>query len=469
MKTIQLALVGRPNVGKSALFNAICKKRIAIVDEAEGITRDRLYAEADFFGQSFEVIDTGGIHSDQRIAFQEEIRRQAEIAIEEADVLIMVVDFTVGVTVLDEYVAKLLLRTKKRVVLAVNKVDDFSKTQAIYEFHSLGIKDIVAVSATQKFQIAELLEVAFLGINFPDQVIKETKGIGTAIIGRPNVGKSTIVNYLLKEARCVVSPIAGTTRDSIDVEIQLENQLFTLIDTAGIRKKKSEKEVVDKFAALRTERAMDRADVCVLVIDAEKGISTQEKRIANEIAALGKGCVLVFNKWDLVKGFRMEHCQKSFAIDVPFLTHCPLLFTSAETGRNIEKIFHTVAKVHEQQLRRVTTGQLNKFIEQVVQKYHPPMIDGKRLRIYYMAQIGVQPPRFVLFVNKPELMLDSYKKYLINQFRLQYGFLGSPIEFILRGRKERKLALSNPQLGKQAIDLEEEELDLEKLDSSYFE
>jgi GTP-binding protein len=207
----------------------------------------------------------------------------------------------------------------------------------------------------------------------------------------------------------VVSPIAGTTRDSIDVEIQLEDQLFTLIDTAGIRKKKSEKEVVDKFAALRTERAMDRADVCVLVIDAEKGISTQEKRIANEIAALGKGCVLVFNKWDLVKGFRMEHCQKSFEIDVPFLTHCPLLFTSAETGRNVEKIFHAVAKVHEQQLRRITTGQLNKFVEQVVQKYHPPMIDGKRLRIYYMAQIVEQPPRFFLYVNKPELMLDTYK------------------------------------------------------------
>lgn len=241
MKTIQLALVGRPNVGKSALFNAICKKRIAIVDEAEGITRDRLYAEADFFGQSFEVIDTGGIHSNQRIVFQEEIRRQAEIAIEEADVLIMVVDFTVGVTLLDEYVAKFLLRTKKKVVLAVNKVDDFSKAQAIYEFHSLGIKDVVAVSAIQKFQIAELLEVAFLGVSFPAQITKEIKGIGTAIIGRPNVGKSTIVNYLLKEARCVVSPIAGTTRDSIDVEIQLEDQLFTLIDTAGIRKKNQRK------------------------------------------------------------------------------------------------------------------------------------------------------------------------------------------------------------------------------------
>lgn len=468
MKTIQLALVGRPNVGKSALFNAICKKRIAIVDEAEGITRDRLYAEADFFGQSFEVIDTGGIHSDQKIVFQEEIRRQAEIAIEEADVLIMVVDFTVGVTLLDEYVAKLLLRTQKKIVLAVNKVDDFANKQAIYAFHSLGIKNIIAVSATQRFQIAELLEAAFQGVSFPDTVAKEVKGIGTAIIGRPNVGKSTIVNYLLKEARCVVSPIAGTTRDSIDVEIQLEHQLFTLIDTAGIRKKKSEREVVDKFAALRTERAMDRADVCVLVIDAEKGITTQEKRIANEIAALGKGCVLVFNKWDLVKGYRMEHCQKSFEIDVPFLTHCPMLFTSAETGRNIEKIFAAVAKVHEQQVRRVTTGQLNKFVEGVIQKYHPPMIDGKRLRIYYMAQIGVQPPRFVLFVNKPELMLESYKKYIINQFRQQYGFQGSPIEFILRGRKEKNLVQSTPQLEKQTMDLEEEELDLSELDPSYF-
>jgi len=433
-KFVKLALVGRPNVGKSALFNRICKKRIAIVDEAEGVTRDRLYADADFFNQPFEAIDTGGINPQSKVPFQEEIRRQAEIAIEEADAIVMVVDATVGITALDEYVARLLLRTGKNVVLAANKIDDLSKMDLIYPFYSLGISNIVAVSATQNFQIAELLEAAFQEVQFREESLEKKGTIRIAVVGRPNVGKSTIVNYLLKEERCVVSPIAGTTRDSIDIEVLHGDNRFILIDTAGIRRKAAEREVVEKFAAVRTQRALERADICVLVVDAVKGMTTHEKHIAFDIEAQGKGCIVLFNKWDLVKGFRMEHCRKSFEIDTPFLTHCPLLFVSGKTGRNLDELFKTCHEVYEQQNRRITTGQLNKFVEKAIQKYHPPMLEGRRLRIYYLAQVDVQPPRFVLFVNHPKLMAETYKKYLIHQFREAYGFLGAPIQFFLKGR-----------------------------------
>ncbi len=480
-RTLKLALVGRPNVGKSALFNRIAKKKIAIVDEAEGVTRDRLYAEADCFGRAFEVIDTGGINPQTEVLFQEEIRRQAEIAIEEADVIVLVVDVTVGVTTLDEFVSRLILRTGKRIVLAVNKVDDFSRLDLLYPFYSLGISSIIGVSATQGFHIAELLEEAFKGMDIPEEAETKKATTHVAIIGRANVGKSTIVNYLLDEDRCVVSPIAGTTRDSIDVEVLCGEDHYTLIDTAGIRRKTAEHEAVDKFAAVRTERAIERADVCVLIVDADRGITTQEKRIARDIEAQGKGCILLFNKWDLVKGFRMEHCRKSFEIDTPFLNHCPILFVSGKTGRNLDQLFPAVKEVHIQQNRRVTTGQLNKFVEKAVQKYHPPMLEGgKRLRIFYLAQVDVQPPRFVIFVNKPSLMAETYKKYLINQFRETYGFLGSPIQFFLKGRntkekEERPLPqakLSEPLAENEQFIFEEEdeltEEEMGSLDPSYF-
>jgi GTP-binding protein len=466
-KKVRVALVGRPNVGKSALFNSICKKRIAIVDEAEGITRDRLYAQAELFGKPFEVIDTGGINPQSEVAFQEEIRRQTEIAIEEADAIIMVVDRTCGVTGLDEYVSRLLLRTGKPVVLAVNKIDDFSQRDDMYPFYALGISNVVPVSAVHHFNVAELLEAALARISWDAAEEEQQHSIRVAIVGRPNVGKSTIVNFLLDEERCVVSPIAGTTRDSIDIAVESEGEQFTLIDTAGIRRKKAEREAVDKFAAVRTERAIDRADVCVLVLDAVQGMSVQEKRIAHEIEEKGKGCVVLFNKWDLVKGFRMEHCKKSFETDIPFLTHCPALFASGKTGRNLDSLFSVIKDVHTQQNRRITTGQLNKFLEKVVQKYHPPMIDGKRLRIYYMAQIDVQPPRFVLFVNKPELMVDSYKKYLLNQFREAYQFTGAPIEFILKPRSRREDGDSSPKRKEAAPECEDLCAE-EELDASYF-
>jgi GTPase len=434
----KLAIVGRPNVGKSALFNRISKKKIAIVDEAEGITRDRLYSSADFFGTPFEVIDTGGMDYQSQAVFNEHILRQAEIAIEEADTIVMVVDAHVGITKLDQEIARILLKTKKPLCLAVNKIDNMDQEVLLHEFHSLGIKKMISVSAAQGWHIAELLETAFEDFNHDKWKVEEDPAINVAIVGRPNVGKSSLINYLLDEERCIVSPIPGTTRDSVDVSVTHENDLYRLIDTAGIRRKHAEHEVVDKFAAIRTERAIERSDICVLMLDAEKGMTSQDKKIANTIEEAGKGCILVFNKWDLVKGFRMEHCLKDINDEVAFLRHCPKLFISALTGRNVEKIFETIKEVREESMKRITTHQLNKFIENSLQKNHPPMIMGKRLRIYYMAQVAVQPPKFVLFVNFPNLMTETYKKYLYNQFRETYGFTGVPLSLYLKGKKKSK-------------------------------
>ncbi len=433
----KLAIVGRPNVGKSALFNRICNKRIAIVDEMEGVTRDRLYAAAELFGFKFELIDTGGINPRSKISFNEEIKQQAEIAIEEADSIVMVVDAQVGITDLDQELANILLRTKKPLCLAVNKIDDLGQKGLIYPFYSLGISKVIGVSAIQGFHIAELLEAAW---EKRPEVKEEDpyKGISIAIVGRPNVGKSSLVNYLLHEERCIVSPVPGTTRDSVDIEFTLGDSHYKLIDTAGIRRKGAEHEVVDKFAALRTERAIERADLCLLMLDAQQGMTTQEKRIARKIEEEGRGCILLFNKWDLVKGFKMEACLRSIEEDVPFLKHCPKVFMSAKTGRNVEKIFPIVNEVYADSKRRITTHQLNKVISAAMQKNHPPMITGKRLRIYYLAQVDIQPPTFVLFVNYPNLMTGEYQKYLYNQLREAYQFTGVPIKLYLRGKIQSK-------------------------------
>ena len=434
----KLAIVGRPNVGKSALFNRICKQRIAIVDEAEGVTRDRLYADADIFGLHFEVIDTGGINARSKDQFNEEIKRQAEIAIEEADTIVMVVDATAGVTQLDKELAEILHRTKKPLCLAVNKVDDSGKENLLHNFYSLGIKKMIPISAAQGLQIAELLETAFEGFKPSEEPVEPEQFIKVAIVGRPNVGKSSLVNYILDEERCIVSPIPGTTRDSIDMRVKHHDVLYTFIDTAGIRRKGGEHEAVDKFAFIRTERAIERADLCVLLLDAQVGLTSQDKKIANMIEEAGKGCILFFNKWDLVKGFRMEHCLKEIEEEVPFLKHCPKIFGSALTGRNVEKVFELIQEVYGNSQKRITTHQLNKFLTSAMQKNHPPMITGKRLRIYYMAQVGIEPPKFILFVNSPHLMAETYKKYLYNQFREAYQFTGVPILMHMKGKEKRE-------------------------------
>lgn len=431
----KIAIVGRPNVGKSALFNRICQKRISIVDEAEGITRDRLYAQADLFGRPFLLIDTGGIDLSGTIPFAEEVQRQAEVAIEEADAILFVVDGQVGPTPIDQELARRLRKCGKPVVLAVNKIDDGSNEAKVAAFCPLGIGQVMGISALHGYQVAEALDAALKPIEEREALPPPSNAIRVAIVGRANVGKSTLLNQLLSEERSISSPIAGTTRDAIDVLFEKDGQNYLLIDTAGIRRKKSEKEVVDKFAAIRTEEALERADVCLLIFDSFEGFTTQEMRIAAEIEQLGKSCILLFNKWDLMDNLKMEHAMRGVREAAPFLAHCPTLFISATKQRNLDKIFPLIQEVYRQRFLRLTTGVLNKFVEGCLQKYHPPMIMGKRLRIYYLTQAESNPPKFVLFVNRPNLMTGAYKKFLINRLREEFPFTGCPLLFELRGKK----------------------------------
>jgi GTPase len=430
----KLALVGRPNVGKSALFNAICKKRIAIVDEAEGTTRDRLYAEVTQGEFAFTLIDTGGINPGARDSFAEGIREQAQSAIQEADSLVLVVDGRLGPQDLDFRLARLLLTTQKPLTLAINKIDEPSQQMNIHNFYGLGVTKMLPVSAAHGFQIAELIEKAWEGFQFKGESGAKEEAIKVAIVGRTNVGKSTLINQLIEENRCLVSPVAGTTRDSIDIPFTFEGHSFVLIDTAGIRRKKSEREVVEKFAALRTARAISRSDVCLLLVDALEGLTAQEKRIAKEIEAAGKGCLVVMNKWDLVSGFRMEHAMRVLKEESPFLAHCPLLLISALTGRNVDKLLTQARLVYESGGARIPTHELNKAIEKAMQLNHPPMLQGKRLRIYYATQVETHPPRILLFVNRANLLPLTYRHYLYNFLRKQFAFPGNPLLLEVRAK-----------------------------------
>ncbi len=436
-KLIRIALVGRPNVGKSALFNAICKKKISIVDEAEGITRDRLYAKTEAFGTAFELIDTGGMGRKDD-PYGDLIYRQAEIAIREADSIIMVVDGKARPLDLDMQVARLLHRSNKPLSLAVNKIDHHSQQSSLYEFSALGIEKMVAVSAIHGYQIAELIEAALKDVPVPAVEDEVPAFPQVAIIGRPNVGKSTLLNALVGDERTIVSPLAGTTRDSIDTEVVFKDKTYVFIDTAGIRKKQKEKEVVEKYAHIRTEGAIERSSVCLLVIDALQGITSEEKKIAKMIEQSKKSCVVLINKWDLAKGFRMEHCLQGIEEEVPFLAHCPKICISAITKRNLDKIFHAVDEVLEAYSTRISTGPLNKCLTQAMQLYHPPVLGGKRLRVYYMTQVAIQPPHFVLFVNQPKLCEPTYQKYLINTLRNTFGFRGVPLVFQLKAKAPQK-------------------------------
>lgn len=426
MTLAKIAIVGRPNVGKSALFNRICKKRISIVDEAEGITRDRIIAKADIFGTPFEIIDTAGIGHEW-----EDVKNQIEIAMNAADRLVMVVDSRVGLTKDDMDVAKIVRRSGKEVFLAVNKVDNRHSDEAMHEFHRLGFNKMYPVSALQGHNVAELFIAALDGLESKSNPFDEK--VRVTFIGRANVGKSTLLNQLAKENRCVVSDVPGTTRDKVDIHIGS----YTFTDTAGIRRKSAEKEVVDKFAIVRTMEALKDSDVAVLLLDAREGMTRQEKRIMEMIEEAGKGLIIFFNKWDLTKNFRMEHCLKQIRNEVPFLNFCPVIFGSAKTGRNVEQLFHHIDLVKEAMGQRISTGALNNAIEKIMQKYHPPMIRGKRLRLYYTTQVKSHPPIFVSFANYPDLMTGSYKRYLINELRKVFPFTGVPLVYQLRQKSRR--------------------------------
>lgn len=429
----KLAIVGRPNVGKSALFNRLCGKRISIVDEAEGITRDRLYGEAELFGRPFQVVDTGGIDPHAKTPFSEQVKEQAIYAIEEADAIILVVDGRAGITELDALIAKRIRQSGKPVCVAVNKMDTEEQEREAYPFQALGIQPLFPISALHGWQIAELLEALLTQCPEKEAEIEEEKNTSVTIVGRPNVGKSSLINALLNDERCIVSPVPGTTRDHIEIP----HLNHTFIDTAGIRRKRAEHEVVDKFAAIRTQEAIARSDLCLFMIDATEGMTTQEKRIASQIEEEGKGCIVLLNKWDLVKGFQMEPLLRALNDACPFLSYCPRLFISAKTGRNLEKILPLIEEVKEERKRRIPTSQLNQLIEKAQQLNHPPRITGKRLRIYYLTQIGVEPPTFTLFVNQPKLMTEPYRRYLIRELRKVYPFTGNPIRFHLRGKVKK--------------------------------
>lgn len=439
----KIAIIGRPNVGKSALFNCIARKQIAIVEAVEGVTRDRICTTLEHNSRPFILIDTGGLDSSSVQQLYSVIEEQTFKAIEEADFFVLVVDGTCGVTEPDLRVANLLLKSKKPLCLAINKIDSYHQENLLHEFYSLGIQDLFLVSATQKRNVGSLTEHLhqFLEKNFEksDMAIDSIKPITFSIIGRANVGKSTLLNTLYGENRCAVSDQAGTTRDSIDIELNRGDKTYKIIDTAGIRKKKAEKSTVDKYAAIRTERTIANSDVCILMIDATMGLTSYDKRIATMIYESGVGCIIVMNKWDLIKGKRMEHEIQKINHTASFLEPYPKLIISAKTGRNSEKLFSLVDTIYDQSTCKIPTPKLNRFLIKALQNVHPPMIMGKRLRIYYGVHTKNRPHTFTLFVNHPSLMTPSYQRYLINQIRKEYAFTGIPINLELKG-KERATA-----------------------------
>lgn len=433
----KIALIGRPNVGKSSLFNRLLKKRVAIVNEMEGVTRDRLYAQAEFENKPYILIDTAGIAITDKSDFNQEILEQSKVAILEADYCILVVDGMVGVTKMDQEVVKLIHHYKKPAVLAVNKIDNENRTSNISEFYSLGIDKIEGVSAAHGINIYELLEKIFEDIDLIDakEEVKDKKPT-LSVVGRPNVGKSTFINYLLEQKRCVVSPVAGTTRDAIDIELKLDNKNYTIIDTAGIRRKQKEKVVVEKFASIRTFEAIERSDISLFIISALDGLTSQEKKMLSEIYKLGKSCIIIINKWDLAPGFRMEHAKQALLKDCPFIDIYPIIFISAKTGKNVPALYPLIEKVHQNRIQKIETSPLNRFIEKALHKTAPPMIRGKRLKVYYMTQIKSSPPSFLFFVNNSKLLALTYKRYLMNQIRQEFDLLGSPVNFFLKSKKD---------------------------------
>lgn len=427
-KTPTIAIVGRPNVGKSSLFNRLCQKRVSIVADIEGVTRDFLIEEGSFFDKKFHLIDTGGI-AGKEISFSKEIEEKVEKVIDFSDLVILVIDGQVGVQLGDISIAKKLLHKKKKIILAVNKMDRLGEDAEIYS--SLGIKDKVAISCSHGHGIEELLNKACSYL--PEK--KETENPSSmeiAIVGKPNVGKSTLMNYLLKEKRSIESEIAGTTRDRISAPF--DN--LVLVDTAGIRKKKSEKNIMEKFAASCTKEAIDKSKICLVLLDSSEGFTAEDKKIVRLLEKEGKGIILLFNKWDKVKEVRMEHYAKEIKECNKVLSYYPMLFISAQTGRNVDKIKTLIDQVTKELDKKITTPELNDLIKKAMERYHPPMLFGKRLKVYYATQIASFPPRFSLFINQKRLVSKTYQKYLIHELRKAFGFFGAPVYLHLKDKKK---------------------------------
>ena len=438
-----VAIVGRPNVGKSTLFNQIGKKRVSIVDDMPGVTRDRIYMDATWINHEFTLIDTGGIEIEKTgNKILDEIRVQAKIAMDESDVIVFVVDGRTGLTAADEDVAKMLRGTNKPVVVAVNKVDGVQLEMNTFEFYNLGLGTPIGISASNALNLGDLLDA--IVESFPKVEIEEEDDdeIKIAVIGRPNVGKSSLVNALLGEERVIVSDIPGTTRDAIDTHFFKDGTKFTLIDTAGMRRKSKIDEPVERYSIMRSIRAIDRADVVLMLIDAPEGITEQDKKIAGYAHDSGKGCVIVVNKWDI---FPDKHDRSTNRFtdelreEIGFLQYAPVLYASALTGQRVNRVTELVKFVAEQQSMRIQTSVLNELIRDAVAVNPPPSKKGKQLKILFVTQADICPPRFVIFVNEPELVHFSYLRFLENRLRESYGFEGTPIKFVIRKREEEEI------------------------------
>ena len=434
-----VAIVGRPNVGKSTLFNQIGKKRVSIVDDMPGVTRDRIYLDAEWLNKEFTMIDTGGIEFDESNHILYSMRQQAEIAMDEADVILFLVDGRAGLTTSDEEVAKILRRTKKPVVLAVNKIDSPQLEANVYEFYSLGLGDPIPLSATNVMNLGDLLDAVVAAFPEHQAEEKDEDEISIAVIGRPNVGKSSLVNQLLGEERVIVSDVAGTTRDAIDTHFVKDDMKFMLIDTAGMRRRGKIDEPVERYSVMRSLRAVDRADVVLLLINAFEGITEQDKKIAGYAHESGKGVVIVVNKWDIFPDktdkSTLEFTEK-LREEIGFLQYAPILYASALTGQRVARVTELVKYVAEQQSMRIKTSVLNELIRDAVSINPPPMHRGRRLKILFMTQADIKPPKFIIFVNDPDLMHFSYLRFIENRLREMYGFEGTPIRLIVRARDE---------------------------------
>ena len=430
-----VAIVGRPNVGKSTLFNRIINQRLAIVEDKPGVTRDRNYAQAEWMGHKCDLVDTGGIAWEGG-KIEEEIRAQAEIAIEEADVIVMLTSVVNHMTDLDERVAHLLYRTQKPVILAVNKADNPEQRNDIYDFYSLGLGDPIPVSSSHGTGIGDLLDA--IVDKFPED--KDTQAedvISFSVIGRPNVGKSSIVNKLLGEDRVIVANEEGTTRDAVDTPFTKDGVKFKVVDTAGIRRRGKVYEKTEKYSVLRAMSAIERSDVVLLVLDASTGIREQDKHVAGYAHEAGRGIIIVVNKWDLPKknSTSAKEFEREIKEEFQYLDYAPILFVSAKTGQRLDQIPSMVKEVYDNQNQRIQSSVLNDLLLEASKLVPTPMVKGKRLRVYYMTQVSTNPPTFVVFVNDPELMHFSYERFLINQLRQNFDFTGTPIKIIPRKRK----------------------------------
>jgi len=435
-----IAVVGRPNVGKSTLFNKLVGQRLSIVEDTPGVTRDRIYAAGEWLGREFMLVDTGGIEPKSSDVILAQMRRQAQLAIESADVIILVTDLKTGVTATDHDVANMLLKSRKPVVLCVNKCDRLGEPPVeLYEFYNLGLGDPIAVSSVHGHGTGDLLDACFAHIDFEDREEEDDDHIKVAIIGKPNVGKSSLVNRMAGEERVIVSNIAGTTRDATDTVVENEHGRFIFIDTAGIRRKTKVEDAIEKYSVLRSYMAVDRADVCVIVIDATEGFTEQDSKVAGYAHEQGKGCIIAVNKWDAVEkdGRTMQEFTRKLQDDFSFMSYAPFLFISALTGQRVDKLYDLIEYVGNQNAMRISTGRLNDMLAYATARVQPPSDKGKRLKIFYMTQAATKPPTFVAFVNSRELFHFSYQRYLENQIRETFSLDGTPIRLLVRERGDK--------------------------------